>query len=118
MGNALQDFLDEDKPSRTPSVSKNAIRSFLDDDEVEKDEPLPTIKDRSLKVDDIVNTTQYVEKIRDYMVDRKGKQFLSMDKDELEEWYKDHPKDRPIKVTPYKLDEGLTQMLGDEWLIE
>ena len=37
----------------------------------EKDEPLPTIKDRSLKVDDIVNTTQYVEKIRDYMVDKK-----------------------------------------------
>ncbi len=90
MGNALQDFLDEDKPSRTPSVSKNAIRSFLDDDEVEKDEPLPTIKDRSLKVDDIVNTTQYVEKIRDYMVDRKGKQFLSMDKDELVDKFVTH----------------------------
>ena len=91
MGNALQDFLDEDKPSRTPSVSKNAIRSFLEDKEVEeKDEPLPTIKDRSLKVDDIVNTTQYVEKIRDYMVDRKGKQFLSMDKEELVDKFVTH----------------------------
>ena len=80
MGNALQDFLDEDKPSSNTSVPKNAIRSFLDEDKEveEKDEPLPTIKDRSLKVDDIVNTTKYVDKIRDYMVDRKGKQFLSM----------------------------------------
>jgi hypothetical protein len=40
----------------------------------------------------------------------------SMNKDELEEWYKDHPEDRPLKITPYKLDEGLTEMLGDdEW---
>ena len=42
----------------------------------------------------------------------------SMDKDELEEWYKDHPKDRPIKLAPVELDKGLTQMLGDEWLTE
>ena len=92
MGNALQDFLDEDKLSRTPSVSKNAIRSFLDDDDEveEKDEPLPTIEDRSLKVDDIVNTTKYVDKIRDYMVDRKGKQFLSMDKEELVDKFVTH----------------------------
>jgi hypothetical protein len=40
----------------------------------------------------------------------------SMSKDELEDHYKRHPEDRPIKVTPYKLDEGLTQMLGDDWL--
>lgn len=40
----------------------------------------------------------------------------SMSKDELEDHYKRHPEDRPIKVTPYKLDDGLTQMLGDDWL--
>ena len=40
----------------------------------------------------------------------------SMDKDELEEWYKDHPKDRPIKLAPVELDKGLTQMLGEDWL--
>ena len=39
----------------------------------------------------------------------------SMSKDELEDHYKRHPEDRPIKVTPYKLDDGLTQMLGDDW---
>ena len=92
MGNALQDFLDEDKPSSSVPVSKNAIRSFLDEDkdQEEKDEPLPTIKDRSLKVDDIVNTTKHVDKIRDYMVDRKGKQFLSMDKEELVDKFVTH----------------------------
>ena len=46
-------------------------------------EPLPEIEDRSLKVDDIVETQSYVDAIRDYMVDRKGKQFLSMDKEKL-----------------------------------
>ena len=49
MGNALQDFLDEDKPSSNTSVPKNAIRSFLDEDKEleQKDEPLPTKIDRS-----------------------------------------------------------------------
>ena len=42
----------------------------------------------------------------------------SMSKDELEQHYKEHPKERPVKLTPVKLDQGLTQMLGDEWLIE
>tara|TARA_R100000458_G_C8277541_1_gene253103 strand:+ start:2042 stop:2461 length:420 start_codon:yes stop_codon:yes gene_type:complete len=42
----------------------------------------------------------------------------SMNKEELEDHYKRHPEDRPIKITPYKLDDGLTQMLGDEWLTE
>ena len=42
----------------------------------------------------------------------------SMSKDELAEHYKDHPEDRPIEVTPVKLDPGLTEMLGDEWLTE
>ena len=42
----------------------------------------------------------------------------SMSKDELEEHYKEHPKERPVKLAPVKLDQGLTDMLGDEWLIE
>ena len=42
----------------------------------------------------------------------------SMDKDELAEWYKDHPEDRPIKITPMEYDKGLTILLGDKWLTE
>ena len=48
----------------------------------------------------------------------------SMSKDELEEHYKQNPKDRPVKLTPVKLDPGLTQMLGahfftddEDWMI-
>tara|TARA_Y100000294_G_scaffold160096_1_gene163467 strand:+ start:180 stop:692 length:513 start_codon:yes stop_codon:yes gene_type:complete len=43
----------------------------------------------------------------------------SMSKDELEEHYKQNPKDRPIKAAPVTLDPGLTQMLGEDedWLI-
>jgi len=40
----------------------------------------------------------------------------SMDKDELEEHYKEHPKERPVELLPVKLDPGLTDMLGDDWL--
>ena len=40
----------------------------------------------------------------------------SMDKDELEEWYRDHPEDRPMKLAPVEYDKGLTEMLGDDWL--
>ena len=39
----------------------------------------------------------------------------SMSKDELEEHYKEHPKERPVKLTPVKLDPGLTQMLGEDY---
>ena len=42
----------------------------------------------------------------------------SMSKDELEEHYKEHPKERPVKLAPIELDKGLTDMLGDEWLTE
>jgi len=40
----------------------------------------------------------------------------SMDKDEREEWYKDHPEDRPMKLAPVEYDKGLTEMLGDDWI--
>ena len=42
----------------------------------------------------------------------------SMSKDELEEHYKEHPKERPVKLAPIELDKGLTDMLGEDWLIE
>ena len=42
----------------------------------------------------------------------------SMDKDELEEWYKDHPEDRPVELAPVEYDKGLTEMLGEDWLNE
>ena len=38
----------------------------------------------------------------------------SMSKDELEEHYKEHPKERPVKLMPVKLDQGLTDMLGND----
>ena len=40
----------------------------------------------------------------------------SMDKDEREEWYKDHPEDRPVELAPVEYDKGLTEMLGDDWI--
>ena len=53
--------------------------------------PLPIInKDEKLKVNDIVANDDYVDRIRDYMVDRKGKQFLNMDKDELVDTFVGH----------------------------
>ena len=88
MANLSLEDLTEDTKVNTKRVL--SLDDLTDDKEEEKDEPLPTIKDRSLKVDDIVNTTQYVEKIRDYMVDRKGKQFLSMDKEELVDKFVTH----------------------------
>jgi len=88
MANLDLEDLTEDTKVNTKRVL--SLDDLTGEDKEEKDEPLPTIKDRSLKVDDIVNTTQYVEKIRDYMVDRKGKQFLSMDKEELVDKFVTH----------------------------
>ena len=42
----------------------------------------------------------------------------TMSDEEREEHYQRHPEDRPAKITPVKLDEGLTQMLGDTWELE
>ena len=42
----------------------------------------------------------------------------SMSKDELEEFYKDHPEERPIEVTPFKPDPYLTHVLGNDWLLD
>ena len=69
----------EDDEKKTLSLTE-----LLEKTEQEVVEPLPVIeKGKSLKVDDIVDTTSYVDTIRDYMVDRKGKQFIDMDKEEL-----------------------------------
>ena len=42
----------------------------------------------------------------------------SMDKDELADWYKEHPEDKPVELLPVELDKGLTEMLGDSWELE
>ena len=39
----------------------------------------------------------------------------SMSKDELEEHYKEHPKERPITLTPFKPDPYLNEMLGEDY---
>ena len=39
----------------------------------------------------------------------------AMSPEEREEWYRDHPEDRPLKITPFKPDAGLTIMLGEDW---
>ena len=52
--------------------------------DIRVDEPLPILdKGKSLKVDDIVGTQSYVDTIRDYMIDRKGKQYLNKDAEEV-----------------------------------
>lgn len=81
----------EEEKTKAPSVKKAV--SYEDllaiEREEEGEEPvkrpretLPTI-DKNLKVDDIVNTTSYVDSIRDYMIDRKGKQYVSKDKEDV-----------------------------------
>ena len=40
----------------------------------------------------------------------------SMSPEEREEWYKDHPEERPAKLAPVKPDPYLTEILGDDWI--
>jgi len=81
----------EEEKTKTLPVRKTVSYKDLIDIEKEEEgeepvkrprETLPTI-DKNLKVDDIVNTTSYVDSIRDYMIDRKGKQYISKDKEEV-----------------------------------
>ena len=39
----------------------------------------------------------------------------SMNKDEIAEWYKDHPEDKPAEYKPYKPDPYITAMLGEDY---
>tara|TARA_R100000458_G_C8276635_1_gene251974 strand:+ start:676 stop:4467 length:3792 start_codon:yes stop_codon:yes gene_type:complete len=72
----------EEKETFSPQSAKDILA--MGELEEAPSAPLPTInKDEKLKVNDIVANDAYVDKIRDYMVDRKGKQFLTMEKDEL-----------------------------------
>ncbi len=111
MANLSLEDLTEDTQVNTKRVF--SLDDLTDDKEEEKDEPLPTIKDRSLKVDDIVNTTKYVDKIRDYMVDRKGKQFLSMDKEELVDKFVTHMRYFNTNEA-FTLDEARYVSMADE----
>jgi len=60
-----------------------SLTELLKKPEQEVAEPLPVLDKGKLKVDDIVNTQSYVDTIRDYMVDRKGKQYLKKDAEEV-----------------------------------
>jgi len=90
MTDTVRDFFADVKEA---PVDRDTVSSFFNEVEEKEEktyEPLPTIEDRSLKVDDIVETQSYVDAIRDYMVDRKGKQFLSMDKEKLVDKFVTH----------------------------
>lgn len=39
----------------------------------------------------------------------------SMGKDELADWYKEHPEDKPVELMPVKFDPYLTEELGEDW---
>ena len=71
-----------DQFDETDAVSRQNVFDRFDAVEEEEEETIPVV-DKNLKVDDIVNTTSYVDSIRDYMIDRKGKQYLSKDKEEV-----------------------------------
>ena len=66
----------EEKEPFSPQSAKDILAM----EELEEDTTsvsLPTInKDEKLKVNDIVANDAYVDKIRDYMVDRKGSNFF------------------------------------------
>ena len=86
MADSVEDFFANVKAVKKPSADRDSVSSFFDevkDKEETTYEPLPKVEDKALKVDDIVETQSYVDAVRDYMVDRKGKQFLSMDKEKL-----------------------------------
>ncbi len=77
-------FASEDFQEKPNVFASDVFTSMEELEEDTTSVSLPTInKDEKLKVNDIVANDAYVDKIRDYMVDRKGKQFLSMEKDEL-----------------------------------
>jgi hypothetical protein len=91
MTDTVEDFFADVKTVSKLPVDSDTVSSFFDADKVEeKDETLPTVKDGSLKVDDIVATQKHVDAIRDYMVDRKGKQFMDMDKEKLVDKFVTH----------------------------
>ena len=77
MANVFDQFDEE-----STTLKGNVFDKFDKEVEEKEDNTIPVI-DKNLKVDDIVNTTSYVDSIRDYMVDRKGKQYLSKDKEEV-----------------------------------
>ena len=72
-----------DQFDETDTVSKGNVFDRFDREEEDKEEKTIPVLDKNLKVDDIVNTTSYVDSIRDYMIDRKGKQYLSKDKEDV-----------------------------------
>ena len=39
----------------------------------------------------------------------------SMNKDEIAEWYVEHPEDKPAEYKPYKPDPYITEMLGEDY---
>jgi len=83
---ALKDEEETKAPPPKKTLSYEEFMAMSDDDDEDTvkrpRETLPTI-DNNLKVDDIVNKTSYVDSIRDYMIDRKGKQYISKDKEEV-----------------------------------
>ena len=87
---SVDDFLSPDPaPPKKEGITLDEYLSQEQEDNTP--DPLPTInKDEKLKVNDIVANDDYVDRIRDYMVDRKGKQFLNMDKDELVDTFIGH----------------------------
>ena len=81
------------RPSKV-EVDEKEFDLFADDDDEEEDEivePIPTTdKDKGLKVDEVVANEKFVDRIRDYMIDRKGKQFISMDSDKVVDRFINH----------------------------
>ena len=80
------------RPSKV-EVDEKEFDLFADDDDEEDEivEPIPTTdKDKGLKVDEIVANEKFVDRIRDYMIDRKGKQFISMDSDKVVDRFINH----------------------------
>ena len=80
----------KNKKDTSPTNTKTtlSLKSYFDEQQNVDDEPLPILdKGKSLKVDDIVGTQSYVDTIRDYMIDRKGKQYLNKDAEEAATFY-------------------------------
>ena len=82
---SLSDYFKNKKDtSPTNTGTTLSLKSYFDEQQNIDDEPLPILdKGKNLKVDDIVSTQSYVDTIRDYMIDRKGKQYLNKEAEEV-----------------------------------
>lgn len=97
------------------SVDKMLVNSTAVKAKPKKDKWKYTSRvDEMVAADKLAN--QQIEKAPK-MSAKKSWQIIkqSMNKDELADWYVEHPEDKPAEYKPYKPDPYITEMLGEDY---